>query len=147
MTAPATHNRRTVLVAAGTALLLLLAVAVWIWLSRDSGTQPESLGTRTVSAGAVDVTMTARSLDADGARFQVAFDTHTIDLDTDLPDAAELRVNGQPSGDPGVWDGDRPGGHHREGTLTFETDVPTGATVELRITGLPQDAVGTWSAP
>jgi hypothetical protein len=147
MTTLAVSRRRTVLVAAVAVLALALAVTAWIALSRDSGTDPSDLGSRTVTAGAVDVNMTAVSLDADGARFRVEFDTHTADLDTDLPGAAELRVNGQPSGETGLWDGDGPGGHHRAGTLSFDTEVPPGAAVELRITGLPQDAVGTWTAP
>lgn len=139
------RNRRPFLVVAGVAVLLLLAT--WIWLSRDSGGDPDDLGTHTVTAGAVDVTMTAVSLDRGGAIFRVAFDTHTGGIDTELPDAAELRINGELSGDAGTWDGDPAGGHHRAGTLTFDAKVPVGANVELRITGLPQDVVGTWSAP
>lgn len=126
---------------------LAFAVTVWIVLSRGTGTDQSDLGSRTATVGAVDVHMTAVSLGADGARFRVEFDTHTVDLDVDLPAAAELRVNGQPSGETGLWEGDGPGGHHRAGTLRFDTEVPPGATVELRITGLPRDAVGTWAAP
>jgi hypothetical protein len=37
--------------------------------------------------------------------------------------------------------------HHREGMLGFAAAVPAGAGIELRITGLPGDAVGTWTAP
>jgi len=40
-----------------------------------------------------------------------------------------------------------PGGHHREGTLRFTTPVPAGANVELRLTGLPADVIGAWTAP
>jgi hypothetical protein len=146
MTTPTTlRNPRHLLVLAGVAVLLLLAAG--IWLSRDNDAAPEDLGTRTVTAGTVEVTMTAVSLDRGGAVFRIAFDTHTGDLDTELPDAAGLWINGEPSTDTGTWDGDPAGGHHRAGTLTFDTEVPAGAGVELRITGLPRDAVGTWDTP
>ncbi len=147
MTTLAVSRRRANLIAAAAALAVALAVTGWITLSRGSGTDQSDLGSRTATVGAVDVNMTAVSLDADGARFRVEFDTHTVELDADLPAAAELRVDGQPSGETGLWEGDGPGGHHRAGTLSFDTQVPPGATVELRITGLPRDAVGTWTAP
>jgi hypothetical protein len=36
---------------------------------------------------------------------------------------------------------------YREGTLRFAAAVPAGASVELRITGLPAEAVATLAAP
>jgi hypothetical protein len=68
-----------------------------------------------------------------------------VELDLD-PAAAQLRLDGDLA-DPGSWSGDAPGGHHRSGTLSFATPVASGATVELRIAGLPEDAVATWIAP
>jgi hypothetical protein len=90
--------------------------------------------------------MTALQLDAAGASFQLALDTHTVELDLDLPTAAQLRVDGALV-DGGAWDGAGPGGHHREGTLIYPGAVPAGAVVELRITGLPAGAVASWTAP
>jgi hypothetical protein len=60
--------------------------------------------------------------------------------------SARLRVN-DTTVDGASWDGPGPGGHHRDGTLRFTTPVPAGAAVELRITGLPADAIASWSAP
>ena len=90
--------------------------------------------------------MTALVLDASGARFRVVLDTHTGVLDLDLAGAAELWVAGRLAG-AGTWEGTGPGGHHREGTLRFTTPVPAGANVELRLTGLPADVIGAWTAP
>jgi len=131
--------------AAIAAVVLLVAGALWWVLGRDSGTD-NALGTRTVTAGAAEVTVTALTLDSTGARFKVKLDTHSGALDTDLPDAAQLRIDGRLAA-PGTWNGDGPGGHHREGTLRFGTPVPSGSAVQLRINGLPQDALATWTAP
>ena len=71
--------------------------------------------------------------------FRVTLDTHSVPLDLDMAASARLRIN-DTTADGASWDGTAPGGHHREGTLRFTTPVPTGATMELRITGLPVDA-------
>lgn len=125
--------------------IALVVVGVVAWSLTRSGPTPADLGTRTAQAGEVEVTMTALTLDRSGAAFKIQFDTHTVELGLD-PATAVVTVNGTQSGGA-AWDGSGPGGHHREGTLRFTTPVPSGAAVELRITGLPQDATGTWTAP
>ncbi|MDX8143230.1 hypothetical protein SK854_13970 [Lentzea sp. BCCO 10_0061] len=134
---------RGVAVIAVAALVVVGAIA-W-WLSRPEP-GPADLGTRTVQAGAVEVTMTALTLDRSGAAFELKFDTHTVELALDPAASARLTVNGRQV-EGASWDGQGPGGHHREGTLRFTTPVPAGAAIELRVTGFPQDAIGTWSAP
>jgi predicted small integral membrane protein len=125
--------------------IALVVLGVVAWSLTRSGSTPADLGTRTAQAGEVEVTMTALTLDRSGAVFKIMFDTHTVELGLD-PATAVMTVNGtQAAG--AAWDGSGPGGHHREGTLRFTTPVPLGAAVELRITGLPQDAIGTWTAP
>jgi hypothetical protein len=139
-----TMSRRTLVVAAVTALVALAAVA-W-WLSRPDDTATSGLPERTVQAGEVEVTMTPLTLDTSGAVFQVTLDTHSVPLDQDVASAARLRVNDTTAA-VANWDGPGPGGHHREGTLRFTTPIPAGATVELRITSLPTDAIASWTAP
>lgn len=78
--------------------------------------------------------------------FRVQLDTHSVPLDLDLASSAHLRVDATDGG-RASWDGSAPGGHHREGTLAFTTPVTSGANVVLTITGLPADAVGSWTAP
>lgn len=141
------RTRTTVLIAALAALAVLVALGGWLWAARDSGSDTADLGSRTVNAGEVEVTMTALALDDRGARFRLAFDTHTVELDTDLPSAATLRIDGRPADSSGTWEGDRPDGHHREGVLSFATAIPAGSSIELRITGLPKPVVATWTAP
>lgn len=124
--------------------LAALGVMAWSWSQPQDTTS--DLPTRTAQAGAVELTLTPLTLDASGAVFQVTMDTHTMALDMDMASSSRLRVNGV-AADTATWDGQGPGGHHREGTLRFATPVPAHATVELRITGLPGDATGSWTAP
>ena len=145
MTTFASRRRRTVLLLA-LAVLLVGAGVTWWALTRDTGSSTPGLEARTRQVGTVEVRMTPLTLDTTGAVFRVEFTTHTGSLDLDPGAAAHLRVNGQDA-PSGTWNGPGPGGHHRGGTLRFATAVPTGAGVELRITGLAQDATGTWSAP
>jgi len=145
MTVIDTARRRPLLLIA--AAVVVIAAAGWWTLGRGTTpSQPTPLATRTVQAGPVEVRMTPETLDASGAVFRLEFNTHSGALHLDPATAARLRVNGQ--GVPaGSWTGPGPGGHHRDGTLRFATPVPPRATVELRITGLPQDVSTTWTAP
>jgi hypothetical protein len=59
-----------------------------------------------------------------GIAFEVALDTHSVDLDgLDLRGATLQNDNGVTIADP-VWDADK-GGHHRSGRLTFQGDPGT----------------------
>jgi len=140
-----TFRRRILAVIAAVVLLAIAGLAGVLWRSDDTAAS-SGLPTRTVQAGAVEVTLTPLTLDVSGAVFQIKLDTHTVPLDLDVAASARLRVNGI-TANGASWDGQGPGGHHREGTLRFTTPVPAAAAVELRITGLPADAIASWSAP
>ena len=142
----ATTRRRTTVLVALTALLVIGLIGWWTFQRRTDTATPPGLEAQTVQAGAVEVRMTPLSIDRSGAVFDLVLDTHTVSLDLDLAGAAQLRINSDLAGTP-VWEGPGPGGHHREGILRFTTPIPPGAAVELRITGLPQDATATWTAP
>ncbi len=139
-----TNSRRWILTVIAAIALVALAGGVYV-MSRPDTTAP-NLPERTVQAGAVEVTLTPLTLDTSGAVFRVELETHSVPLDLDMAASARMRVN-DTIVDGASWDGSGPGGHHREGTLRFTTPVPTGADVELRITGLPVDALATWTAP
>jgi hypothetical protein len=71
-----------------------------------------------------------------GVAFEVALDTHSIDLDGfDLRDATLLNDSGVTMADP-VWDADK-GGHHRSGRLAFQGDpgpfLASTAWIELSV--------------
>ena len=145
------HRRPAVLIAVAVAVAVAVVVVIAVvgWWALNRGTpqrQSVALDTRTVQAGPVEIRMTPETLDASGAVFRLEFNTHSGALDLDPATAAHLRVNGQ-SVTGGNWSGPGPGGHHRAGDLRFANPVPPHAAVELRVAGLPQDAVGTWTSP
>lgn len=99
---------------------------------------PPAYETKENTEGNVTVTVTPQLLQSDQrASFEVVFDTHSVNLDFDVAAIAELRDSrGNTYGQP-VWKGDLPGGHHREGTLSFPTPL-SGAiqTIILTLTNI-----------
>ena len=142
---PLTGSRWRIITAVTVVALAAMAGIVW-WVSRSYDPAASGLPVRTVQAGAVEVSVTPLTLDTSGVVFRVKLDTHTVPLGLDMAASARLRVNDTPA-DGASWDGQGPGGHHREGTLRFVVAVPAGASVELRIAGLPTDAIASWNAP
>lgn len=104
-----------------------------------SGSAGPSAGlTQTSDGGQVTVVATWAG-PAAGAVFDLALDTHSIDLDTlDLADAILRNDRGETlAAQP--WTAPK-GGHHREGTLAFDGDAASFLTgsrwIELVITGV-----------
>lgn len=102
-----------------------------------------ALGTATVSAGEVEVEITP-TFDGASAVFRVVLDTHSVDLDVDLAKTADLSVAGVEWPVAG-WAGDGPGGHHRQGDLTFTAAGQPSGEVILTIGGLPEAVDARWS--
>ncbi len=99
--------------------------------------------TQTSEGGAVTVEVTWGGRNA-GPVFQVAMDTHSVDLDGyDLAKLAVLRTDNGQEVKPSSWDAPK-GGHHRSGTLTFPAQASDGSpligpntrTIELVIRGV-----------
>lgn len=53
------------------------------------------------------------------ARFEVRLNTHSVPLEQDLAAISVLRDDQGREYKPVQWEGDPPGGHHREGVLVF----------------------------
>ena len=116
--------------------------------SSGQSTQPPAaapaLATRTVEAGAVTVKIDPVRIDASGAEFKVAFDTHSVDLDFDVARNATLTVADTPwTG--ASWSGDGPSGHHRAGTVRFAAAGPAQGAAVLNLGGLPGPVTATWT--
>jgi hypothetical protein len=79
-----------------------------------------------------------------GAVLDVALDTHSEELSMDL-DSAQLQVDGITWPITG-WDGDGPGGHHREGELRFEAAGPVAGTARLALGGFGEPVDVDWRA-
>ena len=132
------------------AVAALVITAVFAARGRGSakGASPgaAALPARTVTAGAVTVKVEPHHIDASGAEFGVAFDTHSVDLGFDVARVARLTVNGsQWSG--ATWSGDGSGGHHRAGTLRFTTSGAATGQAVLELGGLPGPVTTEWTIP
>jgi len=65
--------------------------------------------------------------------FEIKFETHSVDLTFDVVQISSLvDEKGKVFGNS-IWEGSEPGGHHREGTLTFNTVLSETKLVELII--------------
>ncbi|MBM2827056.1 MAG: hypothetical protein HW403_1120, partial [Dehalococcoidia bacterium] len=93
---------------------------------KSSGEAPQIRGsTQTNQGGQVTIKVSWGGPEA-GPVFQVAMDTHSVDLDGyDLAQLGSLRTGKGQEVRPIKWDAPR-GEHHREGTLVFPEITPDG---------------------
>lgn len=136
--------RRAVIVAG---VVVAVGAVVAVAANRDSEESvplaPRSLAERIIAAGEVEMSVEPIRLDSSGAVFRVGLNTHSGDLGMDLEVSARLEVDGVEWGGA-VWTGDPPGGHHRQGTLSFEAGGPARGAVRLRVDGLPAPVTARW---
>lgn len=85
-------------------------------------------GTVTYKVTPKDLTVSATTWD-----FEISLDTHTGSLDQDLVAIVRLVDDKGNEYKSSQWEGDPPGGHHREGTLEFSPITPRPTFVELNI--------------
>ena len=100
--------------------------------------------TRAVTVGAVDIVIEPIRIDETAAVFRVVMSTHTEDLSADLAITSVLEVDGL-EWTGAAWSGDPPGGHHREGELTFEASGPTTGSAVLSIDGFAAPVEAEWT--
>lgn len=68
-------------------------------------------------------------------KFDVGMNTHSVELSQDMVKSSILIDDQGTEHQPTSWEGPI-GGHHREGTLTFDRVTPTPKSVGLRISGV-----------
>jgi hypothetical protein len=104
-------------------------------------------GPQSSAAGGVTVKVVPRSLGSADNRweFSVVLDTHSTDLNDDLAQSATLTTSDGRTLKPSGWTGAAPGGHHREGVLSFDVPAPRPTAVELRITRSGESAPRSFS--
>ncbi len=115
-----------------TAFLLALAItpsAAMAQVSSAATTEQSS------TEGGVTVKVTPKSIGSpDRAwEFNISFKTHSGALSDDLVQSAALTTDDGRTLKPARWAGTPPGGHQREGVLSFEVLAPQPSAVELRI--------------
>lgn len=119
--------RVATLLLAGFLLVALFGAAEALAASASGATQSHS-------GGGVTVKVTYLHPEGkDGPRFQVALDTHSVNLDAyDLRALSVLRDEAGKSYQPAQVE-DKGGGHHREVTLTFPSSASGAKRLELVI--------------
>lgn len=73
--------------------------------------------------------------------FDVAMNTHSVELNEDLVSESVLIADGKDEYKPVSWEGAPSGGHHRSGMLTFAPITPSPKSIELKIRnigGIPE---------
>ncbi len=136
-------HRLLMLVCCLVPLALILAVSVF-GLSLGAATaapnvQPSASAfeTKSSSGGSVTVDVKPTALQVgQPIVFDIALNTHSVDLSDDLTKIAILRDDTGGEYKPTAWEGAGPGGHHREGALKFAALTRKPKYVELVIKGL-----------
>jgi hypothetical protein len=137
--------RRLIPAAVAATVVVVGAAVVLAGCGGDDGpaaTNATGLETRTVAVGEIDIRVEPRRLDDQGAVFAVSLDTHSVELSADLTEAT-LQVGGV-TWPVGGWSGDGPGGHHRDGQLSFEPAGPASGGARLALVGFPEPVDVSW---
>ena len=95
--------------------------------------------TRANDQAAVTVEVTPLNLNDKTAAtldFQIALNTHSVDLSYDLTAIAALRNDSGEEVKPTKWDGPAGGGHHVSGTLSFPQMKDRGKSLTLILRGI-----------
>lgn len=129
----------------GVAGLLLASFLVAANVTGDGSGAPAGYPTRTVTVGAVSVSLQLVRIDPTSATISVSFDTHSGALDLDVARHARLVVAGN-IWQSATWRGDGPGGHHRHGQLQFSGAGAATGTVTVTLTGLSKPVTASWQA-
>lgn len=69
-------------------------------------------------------------------QFTLTFNTHSEELDFDVSKVSMLIDNGENTYSESVWEGSPPGGHHRNGVLTFNQKLKETSNITLVISNV-----------
>lgn len=94
------------------------------------------LEAQTNGEGPVSVQVTPADLTQDKWKFEIVLNTHSVELDYDLTQLVVLVDSSGNQYKPAAWEGDPPGGHHREGVLIFEAPNPKPLSIILQINNI-----------
>ena len=99
--------------------LLLATVTVLLAACATGDDEPAAGPRRSASSGKIEVTAQPVTVSTESATFRLVFDTHAGSLDFEPTEIVTLRMAGA-SLPASTWEGPGPGGHHRDGTVTFD---------------------------
>ncbi|KKQ52377.1 MAG: hypothetical protein UT19_C0007G0085 [Candidatus Woesebacteria bacterium GW2011_GWB1_39_10b] len=92
-----------------------------------------TLSPQTNSEGSVEVEVIPVEISdtSDLWQFKIVLNTHSVELDQDLTKITLLVDDKGNEYQSLSWEGAPPGGHHREGVLTFDSISPQPSSIEL----------------
>lgn len=116
--------------------VLAVFLALPVFPARSADVPP--LAPQTNDEGAVVVKVTPRDLGANASvwQFDISFNTHSVNLEGNPAEFTEMLDTDGHVYKPIGWLGDRPGGHHRSGTLQLPAPDKPVSAIELRIHGV-----------
>lgn len=125
-----------------TITVLWLTLVGWLIFGRDKNPDPSEnvqqdgqsqLSSQINSEGEVEVEVTPVEISesSDLWQFKIVLTTHNVELDQDLTKVTLLFDDKGNIYQPVSWEGTPPGGHHREGILSFRSIKPQ--TLSLRL--------------
>jgi hypothetical protein len=143
-------TRSLAVVAVATAAVVFVAGCSQGFAREGTEAPPSGAAPLTDDGGKVTIEVKWLGIDGDQLRFQVAMNTHSVDLDAyDLGELTVLRDDEGNEHRPVLWES-APGGHHRRGTLAFDgmDSLEGGETTTLEMTirdiaGVPERVL-TW---
>lgn len=101
------------------------------------------LPTRTADIDGVTIEVSPRKVNVRGASIAISLDTHDRELDMKIAQQSTLTVGG--TAWPVIaYEGDPPGGHHREGTLRFRGAGPVSGSMRFVIKGSGESVRFAW---
>lgn len=125
-------------------IAFVLVIGVLFVVSRNKSNGPAASSpagqtskweSKTDEQDAVTVVVKPLELSAGASewKFDVGLNTHSVELNQDMTQVAVLVDDQGRQYQPLAWEGAAPGGHHREGTLSFKAITPAPKSVELRL--------------
>ena len=119
-------------------IVVLVAVAGGLLFARKEKTIQTPLESQINSEGSVEVEVTPLSVShtSDRWEFSIVISTHSVELDQDLTEVSILIDEGGNEYESLTWEGSPPGGHHREGVLSFKPISPMPGKITLRLEGI-----------
>ena len=116
-------------------LLIISIIAVtlsYYFISKSpENIQPKNISFQTLTNNQNNVEFKVTPLST--SEFQIAMDTHSVDLDFDLTKISILYDNLGNEYKPIKWEGSEPGGHHRSGVLKFSSLNKNAKSIKLVI--------------
>ncbi len=114
-------------------LLIISIIAVtlsYYFISKSpENIQPKNISFQTLTNNQNNVEFKVTPLST--SEFQIAMDTHSVDLDFDLTKISILYDNLGNEYKPIKWEGSEPGGHHRSGVLKFSSLNKNAKSIKL----------------